>query len=31
LVDVRHPDYDAMAKVLGGVQLALVTGEPSGY
>lgn len=31
LVDVRRPDYDAMAKVVGAVQLALVTGTPSGY
>jgi LCP family protein required for cell wall assembly len=31
LVDVRQPDYDAMAKVVGAVQMALVTGDPSGY
>jgi LCP family protein required for cell wall assembly len=31
LVDVRRPDYDAMAKVVGAVQLALVSGQPSGY
>lgn len=31
LVDVRRPDYDAMAKMVGAVQLALVTGSRSGY
>lgn len=31
MVDVRQPNYDAMAKVVGAVQMALVTGEPSGY
>ena len=31
LVDVRRPDYDAMAKIVGAVQLALVTGTRSGY
>jgi anionic cell wall polymer biosynthesis LytR-Cps2A-Psr (LCP) family protein len=31
LVNVRRPDFDAMAKILGRVQLALVTGVPSGY
>ena len=31
LVNPERPDYDAMAKVVGRVQLALVTGEPSGY
>jgi polyisoprenyl-teichoic acid--peptidoglycan teichoic acid transferase len=31
LVDVRRPDYDAMAKIVGAVQLALVTGNRSGY
>jgi LCP family protein required for cell wall assembly len=31
LVNVAHPDYDAMAKIVGKVQMALVTGQPSGY
>jgi LCP family protein required for cell wall assembly len=31
LVDVRRPDYDAMAKVVGAVQVALVTATSSGY
>lgn len=31
LVNVRRPDYDRLAKVVGAVQLALVTGQPSGY
>lgn len=31
LVDVRRPDYDAMAKIVGAVQMALVTGTDSGY
>ena len=31
LVDPSSPNYDAMAKIVGQVQLALVTGEPSGY
>lgn len=31
LVDPRRPDYDALAKVVGAVQIALVTGVPSGY
>lgn len=31
LVNVAHPDYDAMAKIVGRVQMALVTGQPSGY
>jgi len=31
LVNMQRPDYDAVAKVLGSVQLALVTGVPSGY
>lgn len=31
LVDVRRPDYDAMAKVVGAVQMAIVTGTASGY
>jgi hypothetical protein len=31
LVDVRRPDYDAMAKVVGAVQMAIVTGTSSGY
>ncbi len=31
LVNVRRPDYDAMAKVVGKVQLALVHGTASGY
>jgi LCP family protein required for cell wall assembly len=31
LVDVRRPDYDAMAKIVGSVQMALVTGTGSGY
>ncbi|MDW3216917.1 MAG: LCP family protein [Ilumatobacteraceae bacterium] len=31
LVDVRRPDYDAMAKIVGAVHMALVTGASSGY
>ena len=31
LVKPSNPDYDAMAKVVGQVQVALVTGQPSGY
>jgi LCP family protein required for cell wall assembly len=31
LVNVARPDYDAMAKIVGKVQMALVTGQPSGY
>lgn len=31
LVRVERPDYDQMAKIVGAVQLALVTGEHSGY
>ena len=31
LVNPARPDYDALAKVVGKVQLALVTGQPSGY
>ena len=31
LVNVAHPDYDAMAKIVGQVQMALVTGQASGY
>lgn len=31
LVNVRRPDLDAMAKIVGAVQVALVTGVPSGY
>ncbi len=31
LVKVEQPDYDEMAKIVGQVQMALVTGEPSGY
>lgn len=31
LMDPTDPDYDQMAKVVGKVQMALVTGEPSGY
>lgn len=31
LVDVRRPDYDSIAKVVGAIQVALVTGTSSGY
>lgn len=31
LVDVNRPDYDQLARIVGEVQLALVTGERSGY
>lgn len=31
LVNVARPDLDAMAKIVGAVQVALVTGVPSGY
>ena len=31
LVNVRRPDYDEMAKIVGAVQMALVTGTDSGY
>jgi hypothetical protein len=31
LVNPSRPDYDAMAKMVGRVQVALVTGQPSGY
>lgn len=31
LVKPENPNYDEMAKIVGRVQLALVTGEPSGY
>lgn len=31
LVKVERPNYDQMAKIVGAVQLALVTGEHSGY
>jgi len=31
LVNVNRPDLDAMAEIVGAVQLALVTGAPSGY
>jgi LCP family protein required for cell wall assembly len=31
LVNPSRPDYDAMAKIVGRVQVALVTGQPSGY
>ena len=31
LVNPARPDYDALAKIVGAVQLALVTGHPSGY
>lgn len=31
LVNVRRPDFDAMAKIVGAVHTALVTGESSGY
>ena len=31
LVNPAHPNYDALAKIVGKVQLALVTGQPSGY
>ncbi len=31
LVNVSRPDYDGMAKIVGKVQSALVTGQPSGY
>jgi anionic cell wall polymer biosynthesis LytR-Cps2A-Psr (LCP) family protein len=31
LVNPARPDYDAMAKIVGRVQSALVTDQPSGY
>ena len=31
LVRPNRPNYGEMAKIVGRVQLALVTGEPSGY
>lgn len=31
LVNPANPNYDALAKIVGKVQLALVTGQPSGY
>jgi LCP family protein required for cell wall assembly len=31
LVSPSNPDYDAMAKIVGQIQVALVTGVPSGY
>lgn len=31
LVVPSHPDYDQLAKIVGQVQLAIVSGEPSGY
>ena len=31
LVNVDRPDLDALAKIVGAVQIALVTGVPSGY
>ena len=31
LVDVRRPDLDEMAEIVGAVRLALATGVPSGY
>ncbi len=31
LVSVTRPDFDRMARIVGEVQLALVTGRPSGY
>jgi LCP family protein required for cell wall assembly len=31
LANPARPDYDALAKIVGAVQLALVTGQPSGY
>ena len=31
LVNPARPNYDALAKIVGAVQLALVTGQPSGY
>lgn len=31
LVNVGRPDLDEMAKIVGAVQVALVTGRPSGY
>ena len=31
LVNPAHPDYDALAKIVGRVQSALVTDQPSGY
>jgi anionic cell wall polymer biosynthesis LytR-Cps2A-Psr (LCP) family protein len=31
LVNTSRPNYDEMAKVVGRVQLAIVTGQPSGY
>jgi hypothetical protein len=30
-VNPANPDYDALAKIVGAVRLALVTGQPSGY
>lgn len=31
LVNVRRPDYAELARIVGAVQVALVTGAPSGY
>jgi hypothetical protein len=31
LVNPARPDYDALAKIVGRVQSALVTDQPSGY
>ncbi len=31
LVDVDHPDFGEMARIVGAVRVALVTGQPSGY
>ncbi len=31
LVDVRRPDYQQLARVVGEVRLALATGQPSGW
>ena len=31
LISLTRPDFQAMAEVMGAVQLALVRGEPSGY
>ena len=31
LINVTRPDFQAMARIVGAVQLALVTGAASGY
>jgi LCP family protein required for cell wall assembly len=31
LVDVRHPDFQQMAEIVGAVRVAIATGTPSGF